>query len=46
MKIGILLNYLLDHKGTIRFVNLRAEDVLKGVKQLMREVPKPPTTAQ
>jgi peroxiredoxin len=38
--------YLLDYKGTIRFVNLRSEDVLKGVKQLMREVPKPPTTAQ
>ena len=35
--------YLLDHQGAIRFVNLRAEDVLKGVKQLMREVPKPAT---
>lgn len=38
--------YLLDHTGTIRFVNLRAEDVLKGVKQLMREVPKPPAKTQ
>jgi peroxiredoxin len=37
--------YLLDAKGTIRFVNLRTEDVLKGVAQLMREVPRPePTT--
>jgi peroxiredoxin len=37
--------YLLDHKGTIRFVNLRTEDVLKGIAQLMREVPRPePTT--
>ena len=35
--------YVLDHKGTIRFVNLRAEDVIKAVKQLMREVPKPTT---
>lgn len=34
--------YLLDHTGTIRFVNLRAEDVLKAVRQLMRDVPKPP----
>lgn len=31
--------YLLDHTGAIRFVNLRAEDVVKGVKQLMRDVP-------
>lgn len=36
--------YLLDHTGTIRFVNLRAEDVLKGVKQLLREAPKPAKT--
>lgn len=36
--------YLLDHKGAIRFVNLRTEDVLKGVKQLMRELPKPEST--
>jgi peroxiredoxin len=35
--------YLIDHNGTIRFVNLRAEDILKGVAQLMREVPKPHT---
>jgi peroxiredoxin len=38
--------YLIDHTGTIRFVNLRAEDVLKGAKQLMREVPKPATNSQ
>lgn len=29
--------YLLDANGTIRFVNLRQEDLLKGVKQLMSE---------
>lgn len=38
--------YLLDPTGKIRFVNLRAEDVLKGVKQLMREVPKAATKTQ
>lgn len=38
--------YLIDHKGTIRFVNLRNEDVIKGVKQLMREVPRPETTTR
>lgn len=38
--------YLIDHTGTIRFVNLRAEDVLKGVKQLMREAPKAATKTQ
>ena len=38
--------YLLDHHGKIRFVNLRAEDVIKGVKQLMREVPKPQTSSK
>ena len=29
--------YVLDRRGTIRFVNLRQEDLLKGVKQLMNE---------
>ena len=29
--------YLLDAKGVIRFVNLRQEDVLKGVSQLLQE---------
>jgi thiol-disulfide isomerase/thioredoxin len=29
--------YLLDKKGVIRFVNLRQEDVLKGVSQLLQE---------
>jgi len=29
--------YLLDAKGVIRFVNLRQEDVLKGVTQLLDE---------
>ncbi len=29
--------YVLDRRGTIRFVNLRQEDLLKGVKQLMYE---------
>ncbi len=29
--------YVLDGKGVIRFVNLRAEDVLKGVSQLLQE---------
>jgi peroxiredoxin len=38
--------YILDHNGAIRFVNLRAEDVIKGVKQLMRDVPKPQTTSK
>jgi thiol-disulfide isomerase/thioredoxin len=31
--------YVLDAKGVIRFVNLRNEDVLKGVNQLLREIP-------
>ena len=31
--------YILDTKGVIRFVNLRNEDVLKGVNQLLRELP-------
>jgi len=31
--------YVLDTKGVIRFVNLRNEDVLKGVNQLLRELP-------
>ena len=35
--------YVIDHTGTIRFVNLRNEDVITAVKQLMREVPKPQT---
>jgi peroxiredoxin len=29
--------YVIDRRGTIRFVNLRQEDLLKGVKQLMNE---------
>ena len=29
--------YVIDRRGTIRFVNLRQEDLLKGVKQLMLE---------
>ena len=29
--------YVLDKRGKIRFVNLRQEDLLKGVKQLMSE---------
>jgi peroxiredoxin len=35
--------YLIDHTGTIRFVNLRGEETLTGVKQLMRQVPRPQT---
>jgi peroxiredoxin len=31
--------YVLDTKGVIRFVNLRNEDVLKAVSQLLREIP-------
>jgi thiol-disulfide isomerase/thioredoxin len=31
--------YVLDTKGVIRFVNLRNEDVLKAVNQLLREIP-------
>ncbi len=31
--------YILDTKGVIRFVNLRNEDVLKAVNQLLRELP-------
>lgn len=31
--------YVLDAKGVIRFVNLRNEDVLKAVSQLLRELP-------
>ena len=34
--------YVLDHTGTIRFVNLRNEDVLTAVKQLIRYRPKQP----
>ena len=30
--------YLIDEDGVIRFVNLRQEDMLKGVKQLMNEL--------
>jgi len=30
--------YLIDEEGVIRFVNLRQEDMLKGVKQLMGEL--------
>jgi peroxiredoxin len=30
--------YLIDAEGVIRFVNLRQEDMLKGVKQLMGEM--------
>ena len=30
--------YVLDENGVIRFVNLRQEDLLKGVKQLMNEL--------
>jgi peroxiredoxin len=29
--------FVIDRRGTIRFVNLRQEDLLKGVKQLMLE---------
>jgi peroxiredoxin len=31
--------YLIDANGTIRFVDLRSEDLLKGVKQLLAEMP-------
>ena len=34
--------YVLDPTGAIRFVNLRNENVLVAVRQLMRDVPKPP----
>jgi peroxiredoxin len=34
--------YILDRTGAIRFVNLRGENVLVAVRQLMRDVPKPP----
>lgn len=30
--------YVLDERGVVRFVNLRQEDLLKGVKQLMNEL--------
>jgi peroxiredoxin len=30
--------YVIDERGIIRFVNLRQEDLLKGVKQLMNDV--------
>jgi peroxiredoxin len=30
--------YVLDDQGVIRFVNLRQEDLLKGVKQLINEL--------
>jgi peroxiredoxin len=30
--------YVLDEQGVIRFVNLRQEDLLKGVKQLLNEL--------
>jgi peroxiredoxin len=30
--------YVLDDRGVIRFVNLRQEDLLKGVRQLMNEL--------
>jgi peroxiredoxin len=32
-------SYLIDANGTIRFVDLRSEDLLKGVKQLLTEMP-------
>lgn len=35
--------YVLDEKGAIRFANLRAENLLKGVKQLMSALPRTQT---
>ena len=36
--MGWPTTYLIDQRGVIRFVNLRQEDMLKAVKQLMEEV--------
>jgi thiol-disulfide isomerase/thioredoxin len=35
--MGWPTTYVLDQRGVIRFVNLRQEDMLKAVKQLMAE---------
>ena len=37
--MGWPTTYLIDQRGVIRFVNLRQEDMLKAVKQLMTETP-------
>jgi peroxiredoxin len=34
--------YLLDRRGVVRFVDLRNEDLLKGVRQLLTEQAQPP----
>jgi peroxiredoxin len=36
--IGWPTIYLIDERGIIRFVNLRQEDLLKGVRQLMSQM--------
>jgi peroxiredoxin len=36
--MGWPTTYVIDEQGIIRFVNLRQEDLLKGVKQLMAEL--------
>lgn len=43
--IGWPTVYLLDDEGVIRFVNLRQEDLLKGVKQLMTELSAKPVNS-
>ena len=44
--IGWPTAYVLDGDGVIRFVNLRQEDLLKGVKQLMSELSAKAATKQ
>jgi peroxiredoxin len=38
--------YVLDERGVIRFVNLRQEDLLKGVRQLMTELAQKPVPSK
>jgi hypothetical protein len=43
---GVPTVYLIDEDGVIRFVDLRYEDLLKGVRQLLAEhTPSAPRTA-
>jgi peroxiredoxin len=43
--VGWPTTYVIDEEGVIRFVNLRQEDLLKGVKQLMNELSQKVTAA-
>jgi hypothetical protein len=38
--------YVLDGNGVIRFVDIRYEDLLKGVRQLLSQAPEPLATAR